>query len=219
MKQQTRQMKTNEIITVIGKKGSGKTTLTEMIVLMLDKPAIIADPRRQYPSDTRRRILFENPKQLLLFLSKTENFKTFYKYKLELICNCSEEDFDELAGIVLQMRDVTFIIDEVDMFFAPNASRKTPLYKICNYGRHNQINIITTARRPADISRSLTSQTDKFYISHVKEQRDLEYLMNISGELADKVTKLEAYQFVYYDTKNIEVLTTKDTDIKMIDKL
>ena len=38
----------NKILTVIGHKGYGKTTLTEKLMIELDKPSIICDPRFQY---------------------------------------------------------------------------------------------------------------------------------------------------------------------------
>jgi hypothetical protein len=219
--EQTRQNKTNSIISVIGKKGSGKTVLTEMIAITLDKPIIIADLRGQYPTTPRRRLLFENPKSLSLWLANNDNFIDFYKYKLEIVCNITVENFIELSSLVARMKNITFIVDEIDIFLSPTSiSHAHPIYHLINTGRHQQINIITTSRRPADIPRTLTSQTDEFYFARLSEPIDLEYVKKSVGDKYISIVRaLREYQFLYIRDDFFKIVTTKKDDIDLIDKL
>jgi hypothetical protein len=216
-----RQKKQNKIVTVIGHKGDGKTVLTELLTVANDKPAIIADPRGQYPTECRRRLSFKNPRQLKLWIYDSTNFKEFYRYKLELICSVDDENFQELAQLVYQMRSVNFVVDEVDMFFSAAATNKNYLYKIVHYGRHNLIDIISTSRRPANISRNLTSQTDIFYFSKLNEPADIKYFKNICGDkYLNAVQNLPKYSFLEVkENGNISMIRTTENEIRLIDKL
>jgi hypothetical protein len=222
MIEQTRQSRSNSITTIIGHKGDGKTVLSEMLTLINNKPTIIADPRGQYPTNLKRRLLFTNPSKLLLWLAKIDNFKNFYNYKLELVCKVDDENIQELINGAIKMFKITLLIDEIDMFFPTTATNKNAIYKAVHYGRHNEIDIISTSRRPANISRNLTSQTDTFYFSKITEPKDLQYLKEISSneDLIKKVQSLEKYNFVKIEENGIySIVKTTELDIKIIDKL
>lgn len=212
--------KQNKITTIIGHKGDGKTTLTEILILLNIKPCIIADPRGQYPINMRRRISFDSPRQLILWLKEPQNYKDFFNFKLELVCKVDDENIQDLAGAVLRMQKVQFCIDEIDMFFNSTATNKNNIYKLVHYGRHNEIDIITTSRRPANISRNLTSQTDVFYFSQLSEPVDLKYFESICDKkYTETVKSLQRYSFLRYADNEYTLIKTKKGDIERIDKL
>jgi hypothetical protein len=215
-----RQIKQNKIISNIGKKGYGKTVLTEMLILLNNKPCIIADPRLQYPTDCKRRLFFSSPKQLELWITKIENFKDFYNYKLELICSCNADNFEQLANTAYKMNSFTFCVDEVDMFYNVHTSDKSNINKIIQYGRHNLIDLITTSRRPANIGRNLTAMTDIFYFSRLTEPADLKYFKDIGGErYVDTLQILDKYTFLRLEDDKFSVIKTDKRDIEIIDNL
>ncbi|MCL5062201.1 MAG: hypothetical protein M1443_03200 [Nitrospirae bacterium] len=100
--------------------------------------------------------------------------------------------------------DLLFIIDEVDFFDSP-ASQAREFKKMIHYSRHYGIDIITTSRRPANISRDLTSQTDVFCIFRITEKRDLDYFYALNAELLDQIRALEPHYYIQYDHNSIEV--------------
>ncbi|MDA8340342.1 MAG: hypothetical protein M0Z70_13665, partial [Nitrospiraceae bacterium] len=65
--------------------------------------------------------------------------------------------------------------------------------------------IITTSRRPANISRDLTSQTDVFCIFRITEKRDLDYFYALNAELPDQIRALEPHHYIEYDHDSIEI--------------
>ena len=97
----------NKIITVVGQKGYGKTTLTEKIIIGLNKPTIIADPRQQYSDDPKRRVLFRSVASFKQWIKA--NYGIFKRYKLELIVDVTKSSFNELATLVSKMEKVTFL--------------------------------------------------------------------------------------------------------------
>jgi len=190
----------NKIYTIIGHKGYGKTKLTELLVLLNEKPTIIADPRYQYePKEYRRH--FKNVGHFRKYILNNNNRREFYRCKLELVVNgLDEESFEELAQIVYKMKRISFLIDEVDMFAPPTMNNKKTFYKLIHYGRHLEIDFFTTSRRPANISRNLTSQTDVTIFSRVREPNDKKYLKAYLGEQYVKVAQsLEKFSFLVID--------------------
>ncbi|MDX1808305.1 MAG: AAA family ATPase [Sulfurospirillaceae bacterium] len=212
--------KQNKIITVIGHKGYGKTALTEALMLMYDKPTIIADPRFQYSTFQKRRVSFRSVGDFRKWIYNTANFKDFYKYKLELVVNAFDDTFEELAHIVRQMRSLMFVVDEVDMFLDPRATKNNSLNKIIQYGRHHEIDIITTSRRPANISRNLTSQTDIFYFSKLREPTDKLYIKQaIGAEYVSTVENLERFSFLEFeDEEHQKIITTSERDLELLQR-
>ena len=210
----------NNIQTVIGHKGYGKTVLTEALMLLADKPTIVADPRFQYSTDQKRRVGFKSVGEFRKWIYNSANFKDFYRYKLELIVNAFDDTFEELAQIVFKMRFLMFVVDEVDMFFDTRASSKNSLYKIIHYGRHNEIDLISTSRRPANISRNLTSQTDIFYFSKLREPTDKKYIKDAIGcEYVSKVEHLERFSFLkFQDEEHHQIIKTNEKDIELLEK-
>lgn len=210
----------NKIQTIIGHKGYGKTALTEALTLINDKPAIIADPRFQYSLEPKRRIGFRSVAEFRTWIHQTSNFRDFYSYKLELVVNAFDDTFQELAELVYKMKSLTFVVDEVDMFFDTKATSKNPLYKLIHYGRHNEIDIITTSRRPANISRNLTSQTDIFYFSKLREPNDKKYVKDAIGPLHVRtVEELERFHFLRYeDDENHSIIKTCEADLMLLQR-
>jgi len=213
-------LKQNKIQTVIGHKGYGKTALTEALTLLNDKPAIIADPRFQYSTSQKRRVGFKSVGEFRKWIYQTTNFKDFYKFKLELVVNAFDDTFQELGEIVYQMKALSFVVDEIDMFFDTRATSKNSLYKIIHYGRHNEIDFISTSRRPANISRNLTSQTDIFYFSKLREPTDKKYVKDAIGlEYVKVVENLEKFSFLKYeDAENKSIIKTSEKDLLMLQR-
>lgn len=208
----------NKIQTIIGHKGYGKTALTEALTILNDKPAIICDPRFQFTCKQKRRIEFKSVGDFRKWIHVTANFRDFYKYKLELVVHAFDDTFQELGELVYKMKSLTFVVDEVDMFFDTKATSKNSLYKIIHYGRHSEIDLISTSRRPANISRNLTSQTDLFYFSKLREPTDKKYVKDAIGlEYVKVVETLEKFSFLKYeDDEKHTILTTSLTDLELL---
>lgn len=207
----------NLIKTVIGHKGYGKTKLTEKLALLTNRPTIFLDPRSQYEENIRR-IAFTSVTKFENWISQKENYVIFMQYKLELVVRAiDEDDAERLAELVYNMKKITFVIDEIDMFFDTRTNKKSYFNKLVQYGRHNQIDIITTSRRPANISRNLTALTDIFYFSRLREPNDKKYVKHSIGtEYVDVIADLEKFSFLKVEDEKKEIIKTTQKDVAIL---
>lgn len=205
----------NKILTVIGKKGHGKTTLTNKLMIELNKASVIFDPRMQYDTTAKRRLHFKNGNRFLLWLNQG-NYKEFKKYKFEAVVNAPFSEFEPLAEAVYKMHDITFVIDEVDGVFNTHKNNSV-MMDIVNYGRHNKLNVITTSRRPARINRDLTSQTDVFYFTRMREPSDQKYIKDSVGqEFVKSVYDLDKFEFLRVEDDTKEIITTTKREFELL---
>lgn len=205
----------NTIVNIIGQKGYGKTVFTEKIIIGLGKATIIVDPRLQYKTDQKRRYFFSSPHEFKNWI--VDNYRNFKKYKLELVIDTMPSEFEIISNIVLKMKNITFLVDEIDMFSDPKSEDKG-LNKLIHYGRHNKIDIVGTSRRPANISRDLTSQTDFFYLSRISEPTDLKYFKARFGiEIVNELQNLDKFEFLQIDDENhIKKVKTTLKDLQIL---
>lgn len=185
----------NQVSTIIGKKGCGKTTLTKLLMLDVDLPIILIDPMSQFSSTFE----FTNAQSAWDFIS--DHFETFKK---GLVVSITDDNEDRLENFFLHiykyMEKIMLIIDEIDMYFAVT-NNKTVLNKIVRYGRNKEISLISTAKRPQGLHRNLSSQTDKFYFFRASEPRDLKYIQDYTNDcVAKDVQHLKPMQCIEYDT-------------------
>ncbi|AXX87159.1 hypothetical protein AMRN_1423 [Malaciobacter marinus] len=205
----------NKIYTIIGHKGYGKTTLTEKLAILTDKPTIILDPRFQYEENIRR-LVFTSVSKFHKFITKRDNYKLFMKHKLELVVNTIDEA-EELAETIFKMKNITFVIDEIDMFFDTRTDKKSYFNKLVQYGRHNRIDIITTSRRPANISRNLTALTDIFIFSRLREPNDKKYIKALlDSSYAEMIADLNKFEFLRIEDEKKEIIKTTEKDLQIL---
>lgn len=122
----------------------------------------------------------------------------YYNNPISRIAIHKDEDFDYLCEILCYEQQKILAVDEIDFFDNPYKTCDNFL-KMIHYNRHYKNDIFSTTRRPARISRDLTSQSDKFILFRVTENRDLEYIKNINETLAEKVKILKNYEYIQYD--------------------
>lgn len=107
--------------------------------------------------------------------------------------------FAAVTQLVIGCGSMIYAIDEVDRF--TNANYAPPgLDYLINQGRHVQVSLVCTSRRPAQIPRELTSQAHQFYVFKNTEPGDLDYLRPYLGKSAtDRLPTLDDYTFLLWE--------------------
>jgi len=98
------------------------------------------------------------------------------------------------------------LIDEIDMISSPTSIPKE-LDSLIRYGRHQEVDIIATARRPAEVHRNLTANSDDIYVYQTHEPRDLSYLSRFMD--VDKIKSLEQYSCLHYNALEQDYTTER----------
>lgn len=176
------------ITTVLGMRGHGKSTWLKQQFF-------------SYP----RLILYDTLAEHLL-ADRAFNFQELFGfikanhdkfYHLNYIPVNPEQEFEKFCNFVYELQNICMIVEEIDMFSSSAMVGKYLAY-IIRYGRHRDIDLICTTRRPADVSRLITSQTEKFIIFRIIEPRDIVFIKMITGCDIDysKLNKFEYFEII-----------------------
>lgn len=195
-------MEQRTITTILGKTGQGKTLWTKSQLKQLQRKIII-DSQDEYEAQESFEDIFTFGDRLIDSLL---GGPLDLNYKIQ-----NFDDFDKICNLVKYCKNITLIIEEASIFLNSN-SLPRDLENMILFGRRKEQSIFAISQRPALISRTLTSQTNRFILFNMTEPRDLEYLKSIIGsEIADEIRTLDRLEYIDYkcnegfEKKKIEI--------------
>lgn len=165
---------------VCGIRGYGKTTLARQLVA--GAPRLLAyDPFGEHDA------LALDYADLVDYLDYVDSLERF---RVGLREAGHEEEFCALALVIgrrLQQeppgRQLVVLLEEADLVARPG--QEPPVFQdLVARGRHEGIELVAVSRRPAEVSRLITSQAEYFYVLRAQEPRDVTYLRGYIGEAA-----------------------------------
>jgi hypothetical protein len=173
----------NLIQFIMGQKGSGKSTLANRLTSRLSR-LFILDRMGEY----RNGLIFKRAEDLIEYLkAEPESFRVVCRFT-------SDEDSDAFLLLVWETGNCTLLAEEVDWICKPTGIHPT-FEKILKYGRHRQISILAVSRRPAEVSRDLSSAADELISFYQQEPRDLDYLAKCGFD-AEQLKTLPKYEYL-----------------------
>lgn len=178
----------NEVILITGQRGQGKTTYIKNQISIYDR-VIIFDLLGEFTYfDTGY-----NLKEFFLMLSevKDENFFTINFYNPKN----SEEDFHVVCEAINRLKNIMFVVDEIDYFCSTHSIPKQ-FDEIVKRGRHQGLNLIVATRRPHEIPPIIRSQVSSLVTFRHIEPRDLEYLTSIIDLPMEEISNLKKFHYV-----------------------
>lgn len=103
-------------------------------------------------------------------------------------------DVDPAAGLQLltvarYVGNTLVVCEEVDLLARPTYEPKVFRQAVAQ-GRHWGLSLICTSRRPAEVSRLLTSQASDVFCFATHEPRDIQYLRAVIGDEAENLINL-----------------------------
>jgi SpoVK/Ycf46/Vps4 family AAA+-type ATPase len=173
----------NQVRLILGMRGKGKTTLAQQLTLD-SRRLFIVDPRSEYRGD----LIFESVGALRRYFRTSRP-----EFRCVLRLNDEAED-EEGFEIIWAVGRCVLLVDEVDLFL-PNMGGSRMFKKLVKYGRHRSIELLAVTRRPAEISRLLSSQSDEIISFRQEEERDLAWCAKRHFDVV-QLSRLELYQYV-----------------------
>jgi len=165
------------ILIILGKRGSGKSYLANELIKKLDN-AIVLDVNGDDYTD----------------LQIAESELDYQKYKKLRVVAYNSDIEDSFFESITKLHDRIIVIDECDRFCSPYNINDN-LDSLIRYGRHKNISMILISRRPAELHRNITANTNEIICFKMIEPRDIEYLRKIDVDFANKVKNLGLYEF------------------------
>jgi len=184
----------NSIVTILGRKGSGKTTLVREIVRE-HRRVVILDYIGEYGADCGARVVagFSASIHALVAASRERAFR--------LSLRMLDEETLAALPVAWELEDYLLVVEEASAYCSP--SQLPPeIARIVKFGRHQRISQVYVAQRPSMLHRHVTSQSDLIVSFHQHEPIDVRYLSAIAGEEAKCVQELGDYEI--YAAGNLE---------------
>ena len=193
----------NRIVGIVGRKGSGKST--RVATLLKYCPRILAwdpmgDHSRLLPDVFEG--IDEELNEYVYQASRTKTFACAYIPGEDL-----EGEFDEICRLVYYYGYMLFCVEEAPLVC--KAGYLSPAFgKIVRTGRHRGIDLLWTAQRASEVSRTLTSATDLWILYSQTEPRDLDAIAERCGrDIADKVAGLGLHDSFIWDVIGREIMS------------
>lgn len=183
-----------EVITILGQRGSGKSSWLKKKLPEIPR-FILWDTLGEYDGFER----FEDLDSLYRYIHANQSgvFQAVY------VTEKDPEDFGPVCTIAGAVGPCYFIIEEVDTYATPTYCPQE-LMTLLKKGRHYGVSMAFVSRRPAEIHRMITAQSNRFVIFRILEGRDIQYLKSILGPEADKLPALETLHYMDWIHGQIE---------------
>jgi len=186
----------NLIVTVMGMKGSGKTTLVRELVAERRKVLII-DTACDYSPKRDGVTVFHEWEAGLRALAETPKLSR-YRYALR---GLPDECLDYLR-VAFELPGVLVVLEEAPYYCSP-AKLPAEVARLVLQGRHRSIDQVYVTQRPSLVHRNVTAQSDILVSFAQHEPRDLKYLEQVAGaEFAERVQGLRDFQVAVHFTGN-----------------
>lgn len=194
--------KTRSVSAILAMQGSGKTALMQYLLMCNPKSSIIFDPTGSLEPFKNRVFIDYETMSVAKAINKIGR-KNLYNQKIDIVIQRCDDIESVLKLIYNNLENICIVIDEIDLCYTANLPNHTYLYKICNFGRHKRLDLIGVARRPANMPRALTSQSNYLYLGNSnQEPLDMKYIKSfVDSTTFKKYQNLQNYYFLRYDSQ------------------
>lgn len=180
-------------VAIYGMNGTGKTTFLQRVLLPLYPRSVVFDIKRDYEGFHR-------------FIPKTMD------YGPEM-----EKDFNAFVDHLIKEKKYNVCaVDEVNRI-APNKMRMPKGLRYLNDFNgvhHENIGLITIARRPSQVNTDLTALAHTIICFSLDGKQDKQYLEGIAAGLGEAVASLKIYEFVVYNRLEKDLTICKPLDLR-----
>lgn len=199
--------KATDCFTVVGQRGCGKSHLAREINNLFPRSVII-DPAYDWTEG-------EKVNTFSAFSKKLLDKKIINEKKFRIIFQFSpdqtniEEHFNHVLRLCYHFGNIQVVIDEVQLFTNPHYLPEY-LKNLLFIGRHKGVSVMAITQRPAQLNKSILSQSSHVYVGQLHEKNDLRSVADFLNEDTDKLIQLPKRHFLYFSPENGKKVITTD---------
>lgn len=180
-------MKQNTIAVVLGRKGSGKSTLVHE--LLEEAPRVLV---LDYLGEYGGRDLCRVVRGRDAAFRALERAWGADRFRIAVRETEGQDSLDVLAAAA-ELEDYLLVIEEASAYCSPQGVPRE-IAQIVRYGRHRSIDQLFVAQRPSMLHRDITSAADVVISFQHHERADIDYLVQTVGEHMAAVRELAPYE-------------------------
>lgn len=181
----------NTVTTVLGRKGSGKTTLVQEIIREHPR-AVMFDPCGEYGANVGARIVTGFPAAARALADVSRRPRERWRLSLRVD---DLEDQLALLRIAWYLERYLLVIEEAGELCTPQ-HLPPEISRLLRMGRHHRISQVYVGQRPSTVHRLVTSQSDLIVSFQQHEERDVDYLRATIGPGAEAVRTLPRFALI-----------------------
>jgi hypothetical protein len=179
----------NTIIALVGRKGSGKSTLVGEIVCEHER-TVVVDTMNEYGEKLGAEVVlgYDQAVDAVLEASRRRRFR-FSLRGLE-----HDQVLEILEGVAT-LRELLLVVEEASAYMK---AQQIPweIAQLVRMGRHQGISQLYVAQRPTMLHLDVISQADVIVSFQQHAHRDVETLVGHLGEAAARVRDLERFELI-----------------------
>lgn len=181
---------------LVGRRGTGKTTEMDRLLGECSGGRIFFDTLSKHAGIFQGYKVISQPADLeaYLRLNRGRQFRVLYQPRAGSL----DDHFRAVCRIVRAFGWMIFGVDELDKLCGArwgDARMPPELYHLVNYGRHERVSMIATARRPRAVARGYTAESE-MRLFQMTERADIDYFADLIGE--EPAARLRTLPKFYY---------------------
>lgn len=186
------------LVFLCGMRGMGKTTEMDRLLSLCTGGVLFFDTVSKHAGVFRGYAIFSEPGPLesYLRLNRGRRFRVLYQPRRGNL----DTHFQKVCTIVRAMGWMIFAVDEVDKLSGARwgETRMCPeFYHLVNYGRHERVSMIATARRPKAAPAGFRGEAE-MRVFRLKEVGAIDYFAEEMGdETAARLRTLPKYYYLH----------------------
>lgn len=189
----------NDRGTLIGKTGSGKTTLAKFLIEDWQKPySVVWNPKGSDAVYKWKQKHVNSLPQLYDVENDVERYPRII-YTPSAILAEDEKTQEEFFYWIYERKNTRIYIDEAtSVFYAGNKPPRF-LTAVLNRGRERGISSLVATQRPAGVPINILSEAEHFYIFKVLHPYDKKRIEDLCGISIEQQYELDDFEFYYFN--------------------